>query len=201
MFGDPKLVSEETKLQLSADLDKPAPAQYQEVGLRFEFGRTESKHSADIVVFTGAGEHTHDVMAAPVGLDPSGYLPRVSGYEDSRCGVDFVTSFDRKAAWFDAASDMVPCPGQPPIATPADVWLTALELLPMRTDAVFLLTGNRQSRVYWQLDSGSIGMGKDDGFGRVVAPLETSGSGTYTLHYGPNEQSLGQEVCFHAFRP
>ncbi len=201
MFGDPKLVSEETKLQLSADLDRPVPAQYQIAGLRFEFGRTE-KHSADIVVFTGTGEHAHDVMAAPVGLDPSGYLPRVPSYEDSRCGVDFVASFDGAVAWFDAASSIVACPGKPqPIVYPGDVWLTALELLPNHTDAVFLLTGKGQSAVSWQLEPGSVRTGSDDGFGRVVAPLATSKSGTYVLRYGPSAQNLSQEVCFHAFRP
>jgi hypothetical protein len=201
MFGDPKLQSEETKLQLSADLQKPAPPEFQQVALRFEFGEPQS-HSADIVMFTGASENAHDVMAAPPGLDPSGYLPRVPGYETSRCGVDFATSFDRSTAWFDTKSDIVACPGKPlPIASPADVWLTALELLPGHADAVFLLTGKAQSAVSWRFQTESVRAGKDDGFGRVVAPLATPRDGTYILRYGASAQKLDQEVCFHAFRP
>jgi hypothetical protein len=211
-FGDPALKSEETKLQLGGDLARPVPSEFQELGLRFEFG-ISTKRTADIIVFTGTKTGSSgDIMGPPPGLRPSGYLPRVPGYDDFRCGVDFAASLDRRDIWIDAGSDWVPCPDkQPASAGVGRVWLTALEILPNRTDAVFLLSGEGQGAAFWRLghwrfygdpidwDSGSVQAGKDDGFGRVVAPLETPGDDVYALRYGTSSKDLTQEVCFHAF--
>jgi len=200
MFGDPQLKSEESKLQLSADLAKPVPTEYQKIGLRFELG-THSKHTSDIVVFTDATEHAHDVMFSPAGLDPSGYLPRVAGYEDYVCGVDFATSLDRKSTWFDAQSDVVPCAGsQTPISEEPKVFLTALEISPSSTDAVFLLAKG-QASAFWRLGAGAVQSGRDDGFGRVVGRVLTPNRTAYVLHYGAEPDNLDQTVCFYPMRP
>jgi hypothetical protein len=61
MFGDPKLESEQTKMQLSADLARPVPIRYRMLGLRFEFGLDAGKRSSDVVVFTGSeASNNHD---------------------------------------------------------------------------------------------------------------------------------------------
>jgi hypothetical protein len=74
-FGDPKLISEQTKMQLSADLTKPVPAKYRMLGLRFEFGLDSGKRSSDVIVFTGSeASSNRDIMAAPPGLN----LPAIS---------------------------------------------------------------------------------------------------------------------------
>jgi hypothetical protein len=185
-FDDPKLQGEETKMQLSAAAAKPVPTKYQAVGLRFEFGLAAHNRSEDVVVFTSGH------------LAPSGYLPRVDDYDDYRCAVDFATSLDRKTAWFDAQSDIVPCSSAAPIPRTGSVWLTALELEPHNTDAVFLTT-DREKGVYWNLNGTGTQFEPADDFGRAVVSFGHIDSGIFSLSYGAAPDKLDQRVCFHPF--
>jgi len=200
MFGDPRLASEETKMQLSADLAKPVPAQYRMVGLRFEFGSQVGKRSSDVIVFTGSKEtNLGNVMdTAPPGLNPSAYLPRVPNYFDYRCGVDFATSLDWKDSWFDTGSDVVACKAPMPIPKSSTVWLSALELQRTRSDAVFLMV-KRQAAVYWSVDGAAPQRAGGDRFGRAVVPLGRLSQSAHTLAFGPAAANLDSQVCFHPF--
>jgi hypothetical protein len=199
MFGDPRLKSEETKMQLSAGLAKPAPSQYRMLGLRFEFGVKAGKHDSDVVVFTGSDASSRNIMdTAPPGLRPSGYLPRVPNYDDARCGVDFTTSLDWKNSWFDAASDVVACTVPMPVTGSERVWLTALELRQTSSDAVFLMA-RADDGVYWSVDGSAPQLTKPDGFGRAVVPLGQLGQSAHTLTFGATATKLDQQVCFRPF--
>ncbi|HVR46204.1 MAG TPA: hypothetical protein VMT95_06170 [Candidatus Binatia bacterium] len=201
MFNDPKLVSEQTKMQLSADLAKVAPSQYRMLGLRFEFGLDSGKRSSDVIVFTGSeASHDRDVMdTAPPGLNPSGYLPRVADYDDYHCGVDFATSLDWKRAWFDASSDVVACKSAMIVPESASVWLTALELRPTRSDGVFVMLDEKQKRLFWSLDGAEPQYAKADQFGRAVVPMGQLSQAAHTLAFGPVATRLDQQVCFRPF--
>ncbi len=200
MFGDPKLVSEQTKMQLSAELATPVPAQYRMLGLRFEFGSDSGKRSADVIVFTGSeASSSRDIMAAPPGLNPSGYLPRVSDYNDYHCGLDFATSLDWKSTWFDSSGDVVACGTTMKVPESSAVWLTALELLPSSSDAVFMMTDEKQKSVAWSVDGAAPKSMDADPFGRVVAALGPLSPGSHTLRYGAAADNLNQQICFQPF--
>lgn len=197
MFEDPKLASEQTKMQLSADLLRPVPPQYTLLGLRFEFGLDGGKRSSDVVVFTTSQtSNDRNVMAAPPGLDPSGYLPRVPDYDDYHCGVDFATSLDWHSSWFDTGSDVVPCKAPANIPESSAVWLMALELLPAGSNAVFSITSEKQRGVFWSLDDAPPQFAKSDDFRRSVVDLGRLSRRNHTLIYGSAAAKLDQQICF-----
>jgi hypothetical protein len=201
-FGDPKLLAEQTKMQLSAALAKPAPRKYRELGLRFEFGVAAGKRSADVIIFTGSEAYdSRDIMAAPPGLQPSGYLPRVPDYEDYRCAVDFATSLDRRDAWYDANGDVVPCGTPTIILDSSTIWLTALELQPQSTEAIFLMINSKQKGVFWRLGTGTTAFQSADVFGRSVVSIPTADKANQMLSYGSSADSVNQHICFRPFNP
>ena len=199
-FGDPRLVSEQTKMQLSANLAKVVPQDYRLLGLRFEFGLDGGKRSSDVIVFTGSqASNSRDIMAAPPGLDPSGYLPRVADYYDYHCGVDFAASLDWKHSWFDSHGDVLPCNTGMNVPESGAVWLTALELSLSSSDAVFIMADEKQKNVVWSID-GSVPKSMDaDRFGRAVVALGPLSPGSHTLMYGATAGSLNQQICFQPF--
>jgi hypothetical protein len=201
MFRDPKLVPEQTKMQLNADLAKVVPSQYGMLGLRFEFGLDSGKRSSDVIVFTGSeSSKDRDIMdTAPSGLNPSGYLPRVADYDDFHCGVDFATSLDWKRTWFDASSDVVACKPAMVIPESAPAWLTALELQFTRSDAVFVMLDEKQKGLFWSLDGSAPQYAKADQFGRAVVPMGQLRQAVHTLKFGPVANNLDQQVCFRPF--
>ncbi|HEV3092804.1 MAG TPA: hypothetical protein VGX91_15290 [Candidatus Cybelea sp.] len=200
MFGDPKLAPEQTKMQLSADLSKPVPDKYRMLGLRFEFGLDANKRSSDVIVFTGSqASGNRDIMAAPPGLSPSGYLPRVSDYDDYHCGIDFAASLDWKSTWYDESSDVVACTANKPVPDAPAVWLTALELQSGGSEAVFLMNDDKQKEVFWSLDGSSPQPAKADDFGRAIVSLGRLNQVRHELTFGASAANLSQQVCFRPF--
>jgi hypothetical protein len=201
VFGDPKLVPEQTKMQLSASLAKVAPSQYRMLGLRFEFGLDSGKRTSDVVVFTGSNTSSdRDIMdTAPPGLNPSGYLPRVPDYDDYHCGIDFATSLDWKRNWFDKHGDVVACTSAMPIPESAAVWLTALELQPTSSDAIFLMLDTKQKGLFWSLDGAPAQHATADQFARAVVPMGQLSQIVHTLRFGPVATRLDQQICFRPF--
>ena len=199
MFGDPKLKSEQTKMQLSADLLEAVPEQYRLLGLRFEFGRKAGKRTSDVVVFTPStlmrGGNIMDT--APPGLRPSGYLSRVPDYNDVGCAVDFATSLDWKRSWFDGGSDVVACPAPMPVPESVPVWLTALELRQTSSDAVFLMPKGKS--VSWSLDGSTPKVMDSDASGRAVVSLRQPSQSAHTLTFGADAAALDQQICFRPF--
>jgi hypothetical protein len=110
-----------------------------------------------------------------------------------------VTSLDWSSAWFDSSGDVVAC--KPPVIVPefGEVWLTALELQPASSDAVFMMADEKQKSVVWSLDGATAKAAGADRFGRAVVPLGQLDPGIHTLQYGSTAGKLDQKVCFRPF--